>query len=172
MTDGERLPKLVDRKVRKPARAPVRYSEALADEIIERMSRGEALRQICRSPGMPDPSAVVLWADKDAVFAQRYARAREAIADRYAEELVELADSVRRGATSEEVNAARLAVDTRKWVASKLMPRRYGDRVTVEGNPDAPLQTVTRIELVPIAPSSAIDFAKLPIANADDKDGK
>ena len=164
------MPKLVDRKVR---RAPVRYTEALADEILDRLSNGEALNSICADPHMPDEKAVRKWAVDEALgFGPKYTRAREMQADWWAEEIISISDSVRRGASSEEVNAARLAVDSRKWIASKLMPRRYGDRVTVEGNPDAPLQTVTRIELVPITASSAIDFASLPIANADDKDGK
>ena len=171
----DRLPPLREingHKARRAARAPVRYSEEIAEEILSRMADGQSLRQICRDTHMPDPSAVIQWANKDADFAQRYARARETLADLYADELVELADSVRRGATSEEVNAARLAVDTRKWIASKLMPRRYGDKMTVEGNPDAPLQAVTRIELVAVAPSSQVNLEDLPLANLPSKGEK
>src|ERR1700730_7557185 len=46
--------------------------------------------------------------------------------------VIEIADSVRKGATSEEVQAARLAVHSRKWVASKLLPKRYGDKLETE----------------------------------------
>ena len=49
--------------------------------------------------------------------------------------------------------AARLAVDTRKWIASKVLPKKYGDRQVLAGDPDAPLQ-VTKIELVAVSPSA------------------
>jgi len=167
--DRDSLPPLREingRKARRVARAPVRYTEELASEVIDRMMSGESLRQICRDPHMPDEKAVRKWAaDPELNFGPHYARAREEQADFYAAEIIEIADSVRSGASSEEVNAARLAVDSRKWIASKLLPRRYGDRMTVEGNPDAPLQTVTRIELVAVAPSSPVDLDQLPLAN-------
>lgn len=83
-----------------------------------------------------------------------------------------MADGVAGCSDNSVVNAARLQIDTRKWVASKLMPRRYGERVTLEGNPDAPLQTVTRIELVAVAPSSPVDLDKLPLVNVPAKDGE
>lgn len=174
MTQPEKLPPLREvngRKARRVARAPVRYSEEIADEIIERMIEGEALRQICRDAHMPTAGAVVHWTEHNSAFAQRYARAREALADRIADELLELADSVAGCADMGVVQAARLQIDTRKWIASKLMPRRYGEKVTLEGNPDAPLQTVTRIELVPVAPSLPVNLDSLPLANVG-KDGK
>ena len=172
-SERDRLPPLREidgRKARRVARAPVRYSDEIAEEILERIADGESLKTICAEPGMPAASAVTQWCDKSADFALRYARAKERCAEHWASEIIDISDSVRSGATSEEVNAARLAVDSRKWIASKLLPRRYGDRMTVERNPDAPLQTVTRIELVAVAPSSAVDLANLPLANVPKRD--
>jgi hypothetical protein len=50
------------------------------------------------------------------------------------------------------VQQARLRVDTRKWILSRMLPRRFGDRVTTEvtADPNAPL--LTRIELVAVPP--------------------
>ena len=116
-------------RLRRITRAPVRYSEELAEEILDRIARGESLKQICSEPGMPAPSAVVQWCDRNLEFAERYGRARERCAEHWASEIIDIADSVRSGATSEEINAAKLAVDSRKWIVAKLLPRRYGDRV-------------------------------------------
>jgi Bacteriophage Sf6, terminase small subunit-like/Arm DNA-binding domain len=56
-------------------------------------------------------------------------QAREDQADTLADEIITIADSVRECADSAKVNAARLAVDARKWVAAKLKPKVYGERV-------------------------------------------
>jgi hypothetical protein len=63
-------------------------------------------------------------------FSAQYARAREAQADCWASEIVDLADETL--ADANHVAKARLQIDARKWVASKLMPRKYGDRVSAE----------------------------------------
>ena len=82
---------------------------------------------------MPSRKVVHEWvADDRGGFRDKYARAREAQAEYWASEIIEISDSVRKGATSEEVQAARLAVDSRKWVASKLLPKRYGDKLETE----------------------------------------
>ena len=55
---------------------------------------------------------------------QQYARAKEKAADKLADEIVEIADN----ATPQDAHVARLRVDARKWVAAKLLPKKYGDR--------------------------------------------
>ena len=143
-----------DAIVKRPPGRPSLYTAEIADEICERLAAGEGLNAICKDQHMPTEKAVRLWVDEDRDgFSPRYVRAREMQAEHWASEIVQIADSVRQGATSEEVNAARLAVDARKWIASKILPKRYGDRMTVEGNPDQPL-IPTRIELVAVAPSA------------------
>ena len=55
----------------------------------------------------------------------RDTRAREAQADKLFKECLEIADK----ATPENVSVARLQVDTRKWAAARVAPKKYGDRV-------------------------------------------
>ena len=55
-----------------------------------------------------------------------YARAREERADLLAKEILEIADAPCKDTV--EVQHARNRIDTRKWLASKLAPRKYGDR--------------------------------------------
>lgn len=78
-------------------------------------------------PDMPCAEAVREWLGIDANFAAQYARAREEQADHYADEIVEIADDPKL-----EPNDKRVRVDARKWVASKLKPKKYGEKVTQE----------------------------------------
>lgn len=107
----------------------------LAALICERMAKGESLRSICRDEGMPAESTVRFWAieDKDG-FAAQYARAREAQMEALAEDIVEIADD-----KTGDPQRDRLRVDSRKWIMSKIAPKRYGDRITHAGDSSNPL---------------------------------
>jgi hypothetical protein len=60
------------------------------------------------------------------------ARAREQQVEHYVDQMISIADGVANCTDSAIVHAARLAIDTRKWAASKLLPRKYGDRLGVD----------------------------------------
>jgi hypothetical protein len=122
-------------------------SPAIQDAICERIAQGESLQAICKSDGMPSRQAVLKWLASDPEFVAQYARAREEQADHYADEIVAIADEppdlITRstGDGEEDVEVAldgaaiqrqRLRIDARKWVAAKLKPKRYGDKVDVE----------------------------------------
>ena len=53
-------------------------------------------------------------------------------ADGWADEIVDLADQALEAGDSTRVHATRLSLDARKWVASRLLPKKYGDRAAVE----------------------------------------
>ncbi|OAP40365.1 hypothetical protein AU381_00105 [Sinorhizobium glycinis] len=107
---------------------PTEYTPELAAKIVERIASGDSLRKICRSVDMPHESTVRLWATQDRNgFYTQYTRAREAQMDSLAEDLLEIADD-----DKNDVNRARLRVDTRKWLMSKIAPKRFGDRVAKE----------------------------------------
>jgi len=110
---------------------PQRYSAEMALLICDRIAGGEGLATICRDRDLPSRRAVRDWLDKDENFAAMFARAREHQADHYAEEIITIADDAL-DRSHEGIQAARLQVDARKWVASKLRPRVYGDRSSVE----------------------------------------
>lgn len=127
------------------ARDPVRYSAEIADEILDRLADGEALKAICRDDHMPCDRAVRFWIIDDVEgFAPRYARARDAGLDRMAEDLVEISDTTELGqtitkkATGDEIKTGdmiehrRLRVEARKWYLAKLAPNRYGDKIQVD----------------------------------------
>lgn len=146
----------------------VTYSPALADEILGKLAAGQTLREVCRGDGMPDESAVRLWAlDDREGFAARYRRAREIGYLSMADEIIEIAHdgsndwmertNPRTGATEEvvnheHINRSRLRVDTLKWALSKALPKIFGDKIAVTGADGGAVETVTRIELVGVAP--------------------
>lgn len=108
------------------------FSQPLFDKLCERIASGKSLRKVCEAPDMPSTTAVMKWLAKDgneALVAQ-YARAREAQADRLFDDCLDIADD----ATPEEVAKARLRIDTRKWMAGKLRPKRYGDKLELGGS--------------------------------------
>ena len=77
---------------------------------------------------MPHYSTTMEWRAEDAEFADKYARAREDQADYHAEEIVDIADA------ATDANIARLQIDARKWKASKLKPKVYGERINLDGD--------------------------------------
>ncbi len=120
---------------------PSLYTEALAAKICRRLAEGESLRTICADRAMPGLSTVMGWLfdDKHEGFPEQYARAREAQAELRADEITDIADGVEHGA-SEAVQAARLRVDARKWIAAKLLPKRYGDKLQHTGEGGGPIR--------------------------------
>jgi hypothetical protein len=120
---------------------PSSFTREIADEICERLAEGESLRSICRSDGMPVQATVFRWLSIDEAFLKQYARAREAQADRLADEILDIADDSSHDTESTEhgdrpnnewIARSRLRVDARKWLASKMAPKKYGDKVTQE----------------------------------------
>ena len=101
---------------------------ALCVHLVE----GGSLRSFVRdNADGPAHATWFEWLAGDAIMADRYTQARERSADTLAEDCVLIADSVKDATQfdSARVNAARLRVDARKWVASKLKPKVYADRL-------------------------------------------
>ena len=110
-----------------PGGRPTDYSPELTARICERLAIGESLRSICRDDDMPSMASIFLWLGKHPEFSEQYTRAREAQAEAHADRIVEIADD-----DTLDPNHKRIMVDARKWVASKLKPKRYGDKAEVE----------------------------------------
>lgn len=98
------------------------WDEALAAELLGRIEDGRGLREVCAEPDMPAHPTVTRWLRERPDFAEAYARAREAQADR----LFDLAWRIACEAGPKEVAAARLKIQTIKWRVGKLVPRVYG----------------------------------------------
>ncbi len=131
---------------------PSLYTEALAAKFCRRLTEGETLRAICRDPVMPDKATILRWlADKKkAEFRDQYAHAREMQADALFDEALEIGDDAsgdwmvdkdgKKTLDHEHVQRSRLRVDTRKWAAGKLAPKRYGDKLQHTGEGGGPIR--------------------------------
>lgn len=105
---------------------PTSFSPEIGQTICRRIADGESLRAICRDEAAPGKSTVFDWLAADPDFAALYAKARELQADSYVDEIVSIADD------EPDPQRAKVRVSTRQWAASKLRPKVYGDRQTVE----------------------------------------
>jgi hypothetical protein len=122
------------------------YTDEIAERICERLIEGESLRRICAEEGMPDRVTVFRWLEKHEPFREQYVRARELQAEAMDDEILETA----RSATPETAHAAKVKISAFQWRASKLAPKKYGDKITTEhtGPGGGPIETrpITPIE--------------------------
>lgn len=123
---------------------PSIFTAELAAAICERISLGESLRSICREEGMPEKLTVLRWLSQDDQFCTQYARARELQADTHAEDVVDISD------TETDPARARVRIDARKWFASKVAAKKYGD-ATLLKHADADGNKIQAIVNVTIA---------------------
>lgn len=122
---------------------PTDYTQELADEICAYLAEGMSLRTTCLQDGMPDKSTVFRWLRLYSEFRDQYARAKEEATDAMAEEVVDIADDGRNDwierqtrtgeiyhiVDNEAVQRSKLRVETRKWLMSKMKPKKYGDKL-------------------------------------------
>lgn len=101
------------------------YTPELADAICERLIEGDSLRSICLDESMPNRSTVLRWLDADEAFATKYAHARDLQGDLMDDYVLDTAQAC----TNETALADRVKIAAFQWRASKLKPKKYGDKV-------------------------------------------
>jgi len=144
---------------------PTILDDDLADTICRRLAHGESLRSICRDDAMPDISTVLEWVvnsknEAQEKFSKQYAKAREAQAEYLADEINDIADdgsndwieretekrNIVEQVNGEVVARSRLRVDTRKWYLSKVLPKKYGERLVMAGDKDNPVEISFKLD--------------------------
>jgi hypothetical protein len=133
-----------------PIGRPSDFTQEIADAICERIADGESLRAICLPEDMPARSTVFRWLAAHKEFQYQYARAREEQADALFDEILQIADDGRNDSYTDDdgnvrtdhdvIARSRLRVDSRKWMAGKLRPKKYGERLEIAGDPENPLK--------------------------------
>ena len=148
-----------------PSGRPTDYTEDLADLICERLAIGESMRSIARDEDMPAMSTLFQWLRVHPSFTEQYERAKVESADAMSEDCIDIADNID-GQTvmvdgvplvvegemvkvvdSVSVQHAKLKVDTRKWLMSKMKPKKYGERTTTEHTGSLKVSDLSESEL-------------------------
>lgn len=124
---------------------PTKYTEKLAAQICELIADGASVRAVCASEDMPAKSTVFRWLTENKSFQDQYTRAKEAQVEVLADEILEIADDGSNDwmvrytngggdapgwtLNGEHVQRSRLRLDSRKWLLSKMAPKKYGERI-------------------------------------------
>lgn len=153
---------------------PTDYSEDLARAICERLMDGESLRSICLDEATPGKTTIFRWLNANAEFRDQYVKAREVQAESIADELIDIADDghndwmeknfgedTRWVENGEAIRRSALRIDTRKWVAARLLPKKYGDKLALGGDKSMdPIQTEDATSNRDLAKAVAVLLAK------------
>ena len=148
-------------KTKKKVGRPTDYNNKLADLICERVATHEVgLKRLCAMyDDMPDKITINRWRNKYPEFAAQYAQAKISQIETLVDEIIDIADDSTqdeiindqgmRVCNSEFIARSRLRIDTRKWLASKLVPKIYGLQTNEEKSTDTSvLEKIINGELV------------------------
>ena len=145
---------------------PSKYTQDLADEICIRLATGESLRSICKDDHIPHIATIMTWVFKNVKgtesFHEQYETARKMQAENLTDEIADIADNGNNDwmeangdsegyrVNGEAIQRSRLRVDTRKWIASKILTK-YRDKTTTEHTGTINLTNLSDQELEDIA---------------------
>lgn len=151
---------------------PSSFTQEKADAICELLIEGMSLREVCRREDMPEKATVLRWLHRFPDFRAQYATAKEAGIVALAEDILEIADDGRNDwmerlgpdgqpagwvANGEAARRSQIRIDARKWLLSKMAPKKYGDKVALTGDGGGPVlvHQVSDEQLAAIATSGS-----------------
>lgn len=138
-SNGHKAVEPVRRKLGRPSLRTLRIEKV----ILGRISEGRSLQKICKSRHLPSYTTVTRWLQEDEDFRKKYGIARQEQAEMLASQLLEIADDGSNDTYKNDagtfvnhdvINRSRLRIDTRKWIASKLLPKVYGEKAAEVNN--------------------------------------
>lgn len=102
-------------------------TDSIREEILERLSDGENLTDICNTDGYPSRKTVCNWIGLDEAYRESYIRARELGCDARA-------DALKRTALDDSLDplTRKLVIETERWLLARQAPNRYGDRTALQ----------------------------------------
>jgi hypothetical protein len=120
---------------------PTKFSQELADKICERVVEGKSLIKISKELNF-NIASFFRWLREEKDFCDKYTRAKVEQADTLIEEILDIADCTKFDKTIDEngkiitdhehITRSRLRVDTRKWIAGKMRPKKYGEKLILD----------------------------------------
>ena len=141
--------------VRPPKEQPAKERRTLPDHIVpqylilkvlERISIGESLNEVCKDPDMPSIAGVygAIMRDGTGELAKKYTQAMVCRADVKFNELEEIGVKASLATHSSTVNGLRLLSDNIKWCIARLNPRKYGERLENVHTGTVEVRNITR----------------------------
>lgn len=137
-----------------------KYTQEIADKICSLVATtSKSMRTICKEVGI-DYQTHLNWFRSHPEYFDQYARAKEDQSDLLIEEMIEIADDSSEDEettdngvriNSEFVQRSRIRIETRKWIASKLKPKKYGERIQHANDEDNPIQSVQILNIDPLS---------------------
>jgi hypothetical protein len=131
---------------------PTKYTKKLSDEICAELAQGVSMRTICLSESYPSRQTLFTWMRTHEEFLDQYTRAKQESADALTDEMLDIADNASNDwmevndkdnvgyrANGDHIQRSRLRIETRKWLSSKLKPKKYGDKTIISGDTENPL---------------------------------
>ena len=115
-----------------PVGRPTSYNAEITEKIIDLVIDGQPIRFICSQVDMPSVATVMRWLHDYPEFAKQYALAKEMYAHCIFDEIQHIADTC----DPNEVQKAKLMIDARKYIASRLAPRKYGEASLIDAPTD------------------------------------
>lgn len=125
---------------------PTKYNDTLANEICDTISSSsKGTKKLCfEHSHWPCQDTLFTWLKAYPEFSEQYAQAKICQIELLVDEILEISDDTSQDQYVNElgalvpntpaINRARLKIDTRKWLASKLVPKVYGNKIDIENN--------------------------------------
>lgn len=165
--EAERLGELEDKRKEKDLASIIKkqpkkynyYSDELADTVCELIANGTSFKELDKIDGIPDSSTIIRWAfrNEGGTFSEKYNEAQKTRIYRLAHETLNIADDSQGDQTCDDygnvkqdheyVNRSKLRIDTRKWLASKLLHNIFGEKLEVVGKGDTAIVPTVNINV-------------------------
>ena len=134
-----------------------KWTQEIEDEILDRIAKGQSVVDICDDDWLPSQRTLYRRLEADDEFRQRYARARDMQADTLFDEILQIADDGRNDwmerksaenpgwvENGEALRRSEIRINARKWMAGKLRPKAYGEKIGLTDGEGGPLQIVVK----------------------------
>lgn len=111
-----------------------KYTRKDIEEVFALMRTGLSLRKSCQKLGTISKSTFLDIVRVDKELADQYARARDEMLDVQADMLEDIGEEAAQADNKDRVAGLRLQSDNRKWLLSKLAPKKYGDKLDLSSS--------------------------------------
>lgn len=138
---------------------PSSFSENVSNTICDLLSEGHSLVTICERDGMPNRATVMRWLESKSDFAARVSRAREEQGDFVHDEMARIESDVLAGLIPPDV--ARVVISSKQWRASKLAPKKYGDKTTIDATSVVKVEHTRRLNISTLSDNELDVFEKV-----------